>query len=92
LADILGGLSSYHCPGTIHPDAYAVAYWSREIPLVAVRTRGLNGKVVALNFFPPSSDSTDDLWHSNTDGGKMMINALLFVAKRSQQIKKVEQK
>lgn len=39
-----------------------------------------SGKVVSLNFFPPSTDAHGDSWDSTTDGALLMHNALLFVA------------
>jgi hypothetical protein len=36
------------------------------------------GRVVGLNFFPPSSDAVPGFWVSSTDGAKLMVNALLW--------------
>lgn len=44
-----------------------------NFPLVAYK-----GNVVALNFFPASSDAQAGFWTSSTDGARLMANALLF--------------
>ncbi|EFA78739.1 hypothetical protein PPL_08200 [Heterostelium album PN500] len=76
-----GGRSSFYCPGALHPDAALVAEWSNNFPLVAELNKG-KGKVVALNFFPPSSDTGDArFWSSATDGSILMGNALAYVGK-----------
>jgi hypothetical protein len=53
--------------------AVRVAHWTTdEEPLVACK-----GNVVALNFFPPSSDVGGPFyWNSATDGVRLMTNAL----------------
>eukprot|EP01133_Synstelium_polycarpum_P020358 gene20358-24423_t len=74
-----GGRSSFFCPGSLHPEAKLVAEWSNNMPLIVDLTKN-KGKVVALNFFPPSSDTGDArFWSANTDGSLMMANALAYV-------------
>ncbi|GAM20607.1 hypothetical protein SAMD00019534_037820 [Acytostelium subglobosum LB1] len=85
-----GGRSSFFCPGSLHPDATLVAEWSNNVPLIAELPKN-KGKVVALNFFPPSSDTGDGrFWSSSTDGAVMMANALAYVG-RSAALKKHKQ-
>jgi hypothetical protein len=76
-----GGSSSFYTTGTRRPGAIAVADWSNGQPLVtewpAPTTRH---PVVALNFFPPSSDARNDFWLATTNGGRLMANALNFAA------------
>jgi hypothetical protein len=36
---------------------------------------------VGLNFYPPSSAVRTDFWQTNTDGGRLMANALLWAGK-----------
>ena len=70
-----GGTSSYNDPGTLTPGAIDIADWSNGTPLVA--TKLINGSlVVALNFFPPSTDSRADFWIASTGGTQLMVNAL----------------
>jgi len=71
-----GGTSSYHDPGTLTPGAVDIADWSNGTPLVATKLIN-NFLVVALNFFPPSSDARSDFWKSSTNGTQLMVNALL---------------
>ncbi|KAN0028293.1 hypothetical protein ACTFIV_010134 [Dictyostelium citrinum] len=78
-----GGRSSFFCLGAINPEAKLVAEWSNGVPLIA-DLRKKKGRVVALNFFPPSSDTGDPrFWNSNTDGSLMMANSLVYVGKSS---------
>jgi len=67
-----GGSGSWHNnPVSLVAGATLVAHWTNGQPLVAYK-----GSVVALNFFPPSSDSRGDFWNSATDGVRLMTNAL----------------
>jgi Ca2+-binding RTX toxin-like protein len=67
-----GGINSYHNnPVSLVAGATLVAHWTNGQPLVAFKSN-----VVALNFFPPSSDSRGDFWNSATDGVRLMTNAL----------------
>jgi len=78
-----GGRSSFFCHGALHPEAKLVAEWSNGVPLISDLEKK-KGKVVALNFFPPSSDTGDPrFWSSNTDGSLMMANSLIYVGKSS---------
>jgi uncharacterized repeat protein (TIGR01451 family) len=73
-----GGSSSYHnSPIAITAGATLVASWSNGQPLVGAKQAGA-GRVVGLNFFPPSSNARSDFWAAATDGGRLMANALLW--------------
>lgn len=75
-----GGTSSYHCSGIATTvGATLVAQWSDGQTLVATKQL-TTGRVVALNFYPPSSDVRSDLWVASTDGARLMANALLWAA------------
>jgi hypothetical protein len=79
-----GGSSSFHSDATaLEPGAYLVASWSDGAPLVVAKENvgAKKAKIVDLNFFLPSTDvpTKTNYWHANTDGAKMMVNALLWV-------------
>lgn len=75
-----GGFSSYHNINiTLKEGAQVVANWSNGVPLV-VRREVAGARHVALNFYPPSSDSRMDLWDASSDGVRLMTNALLDVS------------
>ncbi|MHB8962656.1 MAG: InlB B-repeat-containing protein [Saccharofermentanales bacterium] len=74
-----GGQSSYLCHVDLVPGANLIAHWSNDIPLVATK-QGTSGRVVGLNFFPPSSDVRSDFWDASTDGAFLMANALVWAA------------
>lgn len=57
-----------------------VAHWSDGQPLVGARDGPVGGRIVGLNFYPPSSDARGDFWDLTTDGARLMANALLYVA------------
>ncbi len=74
-----GGTSSFYGTGALNAAAVDVADWSNGRPLIA--TRVINGtKRVDLNFYPPSNVARSDFWLRETDGGKLMANALNYVA------------
>jgi uncharacterized repeat protein (TIGR01451 family) len=74
-----GGGSSYHDTVSLTSGSTLVAHWSNNRPLVGVRQTA-GGRVVGLNFFPPSSTVSSDFWTASTDGGRLMANALLWAA------------
>ncbi|MBI2516092.1 MAG: PEP-CTERM sorting domain-containing protein [Opitutae bacterium] len=74
-----GGTSSYYSTGSLRSGAIRVADWSNGVPLVAI-SPGFNGRIVSLNFFPPSSDIRSDFWDSSTNGLRLMTNSLNFVS------------
>jgi hypothetical protein len=80
IAQVTKGSTRTHCrAGAAHVAATVIAYWSNGFPLIAEMPH-FPGRVVTLNFFPPSADTDMTNWESGGDGGKMMVNALLFVA------------
>lgn len=71
-----GGTSSYRSIGTsFSTGAERIADWSDGLSLVAVDTTHETGRV-DLNFYPPSNTQSSGYWDSNTDGGRLMGNAL----------------
>jgi uncharacterized repeat protein (TIGR01451 family) len=72
-----GGSSSFHNSLVLNPGATLVAHWDNGEPLVVTKSSG-NGEVVALNFYPPSSQARSDFWDATTDGALLMANALRF--------------
>lgn len=70
----------YNTLGAIRPGAEQVATWSNGIPLLAVDSSTRPGRIVALNFYPPSSTVRDDFWDATSDGAILMANALNFAA------------
>lgn len=72
-----GGSATYRSSGGLAAGATEVADWSNGSPLVATKVVGAS-TVVALNFWPVSSDVTSGAgWDSTTDGATLMANALL---------------
>jgi hypothetical protein len=79
VTDLYGGSSSYH-GNTARAvlGATLVAEWSDGDALVAEHVPSGAGRVVALNFYPPSSTARADFWDASTDGALLMANALWF--------------
>jgi len=74
-----GGEYSYRGAGFWHSTTTRVAAWSDNTPLIG--TRVINGgRRVDLNFYPVSSDINEGYWESDTDGGRIIHNALLWAA------------
>lgn len=73
-----GGLESYQGINGLTINTTVIAEWDNGKPLVVEKT-GFNGKIVLLNFYPPSSDARPDLWVASTDGALLMANALKYV-------------
>ncbi|HEX5218762.1 MAG TPA: M36 family metallopeptidase [Verrucomicrobiae bacterium] len=76
-----GGSSSFHNSSIgIANGATLVAHWSNGQPLVGANQFG-NGRVVGLNFYPPSSGTgRTDFWQTNTHGGQLLANALAWAS------------
>ena len=74
-----GGSFSARCVGTTNYFSTRLADWSNG-DIFAAERYGLNGRVLALNFFPPSSDASPELWLASTDGDNLLANALWYVA------------
>lgn len=87
LADVTkgfnGGAQSYRINGAVNANATRVADWSDGTPFIATRTF-VNGATsateIALNFFPVSSPTGAGGWDPNSDGAKIMANALYVAA------------
>ena len=81
-----GGNASYHnAPINTTPGTELVAHWSNNQPLVGAKQLA-PGRIVGLNFYPPSSDVSSYFWQSGTDGGLLMANALLWAAQHTNDI------
>ncbi len=70
-----GGTNSFHETFALTAGATLVAHWDNGYPLVATNEAAA-GRIVGLNFFPPSSDVRGDFWDASTDGDWLMANAL----------------
>ncbi len=77
-----GGTASYHNTGTLAAGATAVADWTNGAPLVA-EMGNFPGRIIGLNFYPPSSDARADFWTASTDGDLLLANALAYVPEPS---------
>lgn len=78
-----GGTSSYKSTSnTLTAGSSVVANWSDNSWLVAIKENvGIAlARRADLNFYPPSSDARVDFWVSNTQGGLLMAQALLWAA------------
>ncbi len=83
VASFNGGSSSYHnSPITTTTGTTLVAHWTNNQPLVGTK-QPTRGRIVGLNFFPPSSDIRSDFWQASTNGARLMGNSLLFAAGQS---------
>ncbi len=73
-----GGTSSYRPTTTaLRPGAQVVAEWSDGRVLAAI---GALPNRADLTFYPPSSQCRADFWDINTDGARLLANALVYVA------------
>ncbi len=76
-----GGGSSFHnSPIGLAAGATLVGHWSNGQPLVGAKDVTA-GRIVGLNFYPPSSDARPDFWVATTDGARLMANALSWAGK-----------
>jgi hypothetical protein len=74
-----GGTSSYRNDAVVAPGATLLANWDDEFPTpFEAYTTAHAGCVVALNFYPPSSEARSDFWDATTDGFVLQANALNF--------------
>lgn len=80
-----GGTASFHNSPVATSNATLVAHWNNGQPLVAAKDVG-PGRVVGLNFYPPSSSARADFWSAATDGGRLMANALTWAGRQAPQI------
>ncbi|MCP4711813.1 MAG: DUF1565 domain-containing protein [Planctomycetes bacterium] len=79
VASFDGGSSSYHGTGGVNAEGTLIAEWSNGKPLIAEMQKFV-GRVLSVNFFPPSSDARSDFWDATTDGDILMANALNYVS------------
>jgi len=77
-----GGEQSSHGDGPLHPSAKVIAQWSNGRPLV-VELNAHKGTVVTLNMYPPSNDAATGGWDSSSHGGRLLANALVYVATKT---------
>jgi serine/threonine protein kinase len=77
-----GGSDSFYGNIALTSGATLLAHWSNGVPLVAIK-QSASGRVVGLNFFPPSSDARDGFWDASTDGARLMGNALAWAGQCS---------
>lgn len=76
-----GGMRSSHLsPVSLQGATTLVASWSDGQPMIVEGAGPSGGRIVGLNLFPPSSDAMSEFWDRNTDGGRLIANALLFAA------------
>lgn len=76
-----GGIASFHnTVGPLNPGATLIASYNNGVDFIAENVTSFPGKIVGLNFYPPSNDSRSDLWDSTTDGALIMANSLNHVA------------
>lgn len=84
VASFDGGIRSFHSsPVALDAATTLVASWSDGQPLAAAGAGPVAGRVVGLNLYPPSSDARFDFWDTNTDGARLIANALLYAANAS---------
>jgi len=74
-----GGSSSFRSFVNWTADAYKIATWSDQTPLIGSRTIG-GARRVDLNFYPVSSDAHSGCWVASTYGAKILANSLSWVA------------
>lgn len=79
-----GGTRSDHHQSAFVPAATPVAQWSNDggpqIPLVGLLAPSGAGMVVGLNMYPPSGDAFANSWDPQSDGARLMANALAYAA------------
>lgn len=76
-----GGSSSYRVPiAHLAPQSVRIADWTDGDPLVAAKELAGMGRRVDLNFYPPSSDLSEDFWLADTDGDVLLANAVTWAA------------
>ncbi|RVU49329.1 PEP-CTERM sorting domain-containing protein [Rubrivivax rivuli] len=80
-----GGSSAYCNTGiSAKSGAQVLGRWTNGEEFAAVRNDRA-APVVGLNFYAPSSTVRNDFWSANTDGGRIMANALNMAAAGAQQ-------
>jgi len=61
----------------VHEHAQVIAYWDDGLPLVATMRKG-KGRVTALNFHVVPDSVLSNSWLDDTDGAKMLQNAVKY--------------
>jgi Thrombospondin type 3 repeat len=82
----LGGTGSYRVDGLeLRPQAEIVANWdvNPAVPAVVTLEAAIDGdgRVAALNLFPPNSVVDSASWSADSDGGVLLDGALKWVAR-----------
>jgi len=72
-----GGDGGYRSKCDVSNGGQLVAEWEDRTPLVATLRSG-RGRVTALNFYPVCNGIYSDGWKKETDGFRLMLNALLY--------------
>ncbi len=75
-----GENSSHSCCPTVVPGAAQVASWDNGELLVATH-QPAPGRVVALNMVAASEDYHSTCWDTDTDGARLLANAMLYAAR-----------
>jgi len=75
-----GGPQSWRVKTAVSPTSRLLAEWEDGIPLLAERQIRGRFSSVSLNIWPPSRNISKDGWETFTDGDKLLINSLLYVA------------
>ena len=76
-----GGFQSPRLVGTPRAGTTEIARWSDGLPLAVEHSARGFGRVVSLNFFPPSSDTEAGLWNPTSDGLRLLTNSIDHVAR-----------
>ncbi|EGG16005.1 2-Aminomuconate deaminase [Cavenderia fasciculata] len=74
-----GGGQSSHSDGTLSTGATLIASWENGRPLIAETPTNGAGKIVSLNFYPPSDRIESESWTHTSDGAKLLANSLRYV-------------
>ncbi len=78
-----GGSAAYRAMNTqLTSGSYTIASWTDGNILIAAHEKIGNKQVrrADINFFPPSSAISGSWWQQNTDGGRIIANALVWVS------------
>ncbi|MEQ1565068.1 MAG: thrombospondin type 3 repeat-containing protein [Myxococcota bacterium] len=78
-----GGTASFQALITAYPDAEVTAQWSNTVPGIVIREADpvTSGRVTVANVFPPSDLTVPTSWLNDTDGARLLANALLWSLK-----------
>ncbi|KAJ3449788.1 hypothetical protein M0812_05947 [Anaeramoeba flamelloides] len=79
-----GGRNSFRINvKTVTNDSTVIAYWDDGTVFAAEKhfpKKPSYGKVIALNLWPPNSDSDPNCWNSDSDGKTLLLNSIMYVA------------